>query len=410
MEQNPLFRKAALDRLSSPERLDMLMQVTSPNGWIALWTVGAILVGVLLWGIFGSVPTRVDGDGILIQGGTLREVRANGDGDIVALTLRINDVVQPGQVVGEITQPDQGEQVKATEARYQESLREAAAGAAEDRATIAGHRGDIQAADVEIRNLQSELTKAQEELRLKQQSLQKGLITRARVTAAERDVLSLKGRIASAQAQIRASGASIRAVEQRIRARYQSAGVVKLEVNRLKQTGALSSLVKSTVAGRVVEIKKNIGDRVTSGEVIAVVEPESAVMEPVVYVNSTTGKKIRPGMEAQVAPTTVKREEFGFMRGRITSVGDYPVTPQAVQMAVANQALAQELIGSSAKIEVRASLVPSTKTPSGFAWSSSTGPPFRIQSGTRVVVSVVVERRAPVTLVLPMIRSTLGMS
>ena len=34
-EENPLFRKAALDKAASPERLDVLMQVTPPprDGW-----------------------------------------------------------------------------------------------------------------------------------------------------------------------------------------------------------------------------------------------------------------------------------------------------------------------------------------------------------------------------------------
>jgi len=410
MEQNPLFRKAAIDRMSSPERLDVLMQVTSPKGWIALWTLGGILLGVLLWGIFGSIPTRVDGDGMLIRGGTLREIRASGEGDLVALSIRLNELVKPEQVVGEITQPTHGEQVKAVEGKYEDTVREAGAAEGEDRATISGHYADIQGAQGEMNNLRQELVKAQEDLRLKQQSFQKGLITKARVTAAERDVLSMKGRLTSLEAQINGLHANIRAVEQRIRSRYLGAESVKLELGRLKGSGALSAQVKSTVQGRIVEIKKSVGDRVTPGEVIAVVEPESANLEPVVYVTSTTGKRIKPGMEAQVSPTTVKREEYGFLRGKVTAVGDYPVTPQTVQAVVANQALAQELIGTNAKIEVRTTLVPDKETVSGYAWSSSAGPAFKIQSGTRVTVSVVVDRRAPITLILPMIRSAIGMS
>ena len=34
--QNKLFRKVALERLSSPEQLDQMMTVTSLRGWIAL--------------------------------------------------------------------------------------------------------------------------------------------------------------------------------------------------------------------------------------------------------------------------------------------------------------------------------------------------------------------------------------
>jgi hypothetical protein len=32
----PLFRQAALERLSSPEQLDQLVRVTHPLGWLAL--------------------------------------------------------------------------------------------------------------------------------------------------------------------------------------------------------------------------------------------------------------------------------------------------------------------------------------------------------------------------------------
>jgi HlyD family secretion protein len=411
MPQQPgLFRKAALDRMASPERLDVLMQVTSPFGWVALCTVGALLLGVLLWSIFGSIPTRVEGEGILIQGGTLREIRSSGDGDLLSLKVRVNDIVKPDQVLGEITQLDYGERVKSVEGRYADAKREATAAEAEDQATITGLQADIQSAQSEIRTTEQELAKATEDLRLKQQSLAKGLITKSRVTTAERDTISMRGRVATLRAQIRGSQANIRAVEQRIRSRYQSADTINLEVARLKGTGTLAGQIKSTVSGRVVEVKKNAGDRVTAGEVIAVVEPDSATTEPVLYVTSTTGKQIRPGMEAQVAPSTVKREEYGFIRAKVTYVGEYPVTPQAVQTVVANQALAQELIGATTKIEVRASLTRDTHTPSGYAWSSSAGPAFRIQSGTRISVAVVVDRRAPITLVLPAIRNTFGLS
>ena len=30
-----LFRKASIDKVSSPEQLDLLMRVTSPVGWLA---------------------------------------------------------------------------------------------------------------------------------------------------------------------------------------------------------------------------------------------------------------------------------------------------------------------------------------------------------------------------------------
>jgi HlyD family secretion protein len=98
------------------------------------------------------------------------------------------------------------------------------------------------------------------------------------------------------------------------------------------------------------------------------------------------------------------------MKGKVRLVGDFPVTPQGVMAVVANQSLANELLEDGSKIEVRALLIENAATTSGFSWSSSNGPPFKIESGTRVAMSVVVERRRPYTYILPILKSAVGVS
>src|SRR5262245_52561672 len=128
MQPASLYRKAALEKLASPERLDVLMQVTSPRGWLALYTMGGVLFALLVWSIFGSIPTRVDGDGILIRGGVLREIRATAPGELVALNVRINDVVQQEQVLAQLRQNDYSDEIRATETKQRELSQEAGAG------------------------------------------------------------------------------------------------------------------------------------------------------------------------------------------------------------------------------------------------------------------------------------------
>ncbi len=408
MEQNPLFRKAAIDKLASPERLDVLMEVTSPRGWVALWTISGVLLGVALWSAFGSVPTRLEGEGILIRGGGLREIKSSGDGVLTALQVRVNGNVQTDQVIGEIAQQDIEDRVMAARAKYEEAQREYEAARAEDGATIAGTRATIAGHQAEIGRIEGQLARVNEDLALKRESLQKGLVTKARVQAIERETLGLQANVNTLKATINSLYASIRGVDQRIRARAASVEAARLELERLTNTAESATQVKATVAGRVIEVKKSVGDRVRNGDVLAIVEPPSATLEPVVYVNSQVGKRIKPGMEAQISPSTVKREEYGFMKGTVRSVGEYPVTPEAVMASVANVALANELLGDSAKIEVRVALTPNAQAVSGFEWSSSGGPPYKVDSGTRVTVSVVVDRRAPITYVLPIIRGTVG--
>ena len=67
---NPtIFRKVSLERLSSPEQLDQLMQVTDPRGWLILSSFTAILVTAVTWGVFGSLPQTVAGMGKSPTGG-----------------------------------------------------------------------------------------------------------------------------------------------------------------------------------------------------------------------------------------------------------------------------------------------------------------------------------------------------
>src|SRR5688572_31996034 len=138
MTDDKLFRKAALDKLASPEQLDVLTRITSPTGWLAMATVAVLLVGVLVWSVFGSVPTRVDAEGILIRGGGLRQIEATGDGVLTELKIRVDDQVADGAVIGTISQTQLEGRIETARQTYEAQEREASSSGAEDEATIAG--------------------------------------------------------------------------------------------------------------------------------------------------------------------------------------------------------------------------------------------------------------------------------
>ena len=62
-QKNSLFRKEALERLSSPESLDRLMQVVSLKDWLPLVTLGGLVFLAGLWSIWGRIPITVNGKG-----------------------------------------------------------------------------------------------------------------------------------------------------------------------------------------------------------------------------------------------------------------------------------------------------------------------------------------------------------
>lgn len=101
-----LFRRKALEKLSSPEELDRLMQTTNPIGWLALITVGVLLLVVVLWGFFGQLPVTVKGPGILVRPEALRGVVTMAGGQVVEILVKDGQAVQEGTVVARIQPVD----------------------------------------------------------------------------------------------------------------------------------------------------------------------------------------------------------------------------------------------------------------------------------------------------------------
>ena len=69
---------------------------------------------------------------------------------------------------------------------------------------------------------------------------------------------------------------------------------------------------------------------------------------------------------------------------------------------------AAQVLAEGPAIQVLATLNPDPETYSGYAWSSSSGPPLEFSSGTTLQARVVVEERAPITFLLPILREYTG--
>lgn len=409
-ENNPLFRKAAMDKLSSPERLDVAMEVTSPKGWIALLTVAAMLAGVLVWSWFGSMPSKVDGQGILISGGTLQEIRATGSGTIAKFDVRVNDLVKADQVIGEIRQVDSAENVKLAREQFEQAQRESSMSNIEDQGTIAQNNARIASLRGEIGMLRAQIGSLEADLKSREELLKKGMTTAARVEQLRQQIIGTRGNISGLNGQIGALEAQNAGISQRIRARQGQVEMAGEKVKSATTVAASTAQIVSNFVGRIIEVKKGLGETIRAGDVVAVIEPPSNTYEPVVYVDSSVGKRVQPGFEAQISPTTVKREEFGFMKAKVKYVSEYPVAADTVIATTANPELAKSLLQGGPKLEVRVELLQNPQTPSGFEWSSHPGPPFKIASGTQVSMSVVVERQKPIQKVLPFLKGMVGVS
>ena len=101
---NKLFREEALERLSSPEQLDKLMRVVSPQTWLPLVSMGCLVVAAGVWGVVGRIPLTVTGTGVLIRPRNVVQFQAPSAGQLLSLNIKPGDRVKLGQVLATIDQ------------------------------------------------------------------------------------------------------------------------------------------------------------------------------------------------------------------------------------------------------------------------------------------------------------------
>lgn len=98
-----IFRKAALDKLASPDQLDALMYVTSPRGWLAFGGLFLLLAMVIVWGLVGSLATEIKNSAILLPTGGVKQIVSLQQGQVTELFIQAGDVVAQNQPIAALS-------------------------------------------------------------------------------------------------------------------------------------------------------------------------------------------------------------------------------------------------------------------------------------------------------------------
>ena len=185
---------------------------------------------------------------------------------------------------------------------------------------------------------------------------------------------------------------------------------IERSISRLRSQVQTMGRIVSDSGGRILEVTVSAGSFVEAGQRIGTMEaedPASSLMA-LAYFRIRDGKKIRPGMRVRVSPSTVQPGRYGSILGVVSAVSDYPVTTEAAANQVGNREIARALTDDGHQIETLARLEIDAGTFSGYAWTSTGGPPLRITAGTTAAVRVTIEELSPISFVIPLLRRWTG--
>ena len=94
-----LYRKSSLERISSPEQLDKVLQVTSPMSWLALIGLTLIVVVTVIWSLVGTIPVTITTKGIISSPVGSNAVYIQEAGQVVSVRVRAGDELHLGDMV-----------------------------------------------------------------------------------------------------------------------------------------------------------------------------------------------------------------------------------------------------------------------------------------------------------------------
>lgn len=415
--QNSLFRQVALDKLSSPDNLDELVRVTDARGWISLAATSIVIAAAMAWSLFGTIRTSVPGRGVLIREGGVSRIVSNTAGRIVDVKILDDGHVNAGDVVAVIAQPDLARDLSEASATLESARMIERTAAASSSLSLSmqneelAHRADALARENQL--LEQQAAELKEKLEETKRLVASGLVIPSSVLDAQRDEQAVRLTIARNQRAIEELSGQQRVFANERGLRLQTARLAVSEAERrlLALQAKLSSaeVVRSAKSGEVLSVQAEVGDAVGVGTVLADIEPAGRRLLAAVYVAASDGRKITAGAPAQISPTEVNREEYGFVHGRVRSVSHFPATRGEMAALLSNDNLVQTLSSGGAPYQVLVDLATDPHTPSGLQWSSRRTPDIRINSGGVCAVDVIVREQRPIELLIPYIREKLGL-
>lgn len=411
-----LFRQSALDRLATPEQLDRALYTTTAKGWLAVLMLALIAAAVGVWSVVGEISSFVPAQGIFLnRSGKIVDAVASSTGVLNEITVSVGDTVEKGSVVAIAVNKETVERYHTVMARVRE--RQAALNAfrksekeesAITDANVAKRRARLERLEASGRN---SVEVARKRLADHQRLFEERVVTRVTVERSQQafdrvqrqlfNTLRERDDLESAEVRRRNdSKARLSDIKSQLRAAENQAKELSTVLN--------AQHIVAPEGGTVTEIKAQIGSTLSPGRGVLSISTGTGDLEVLVYVSPADGKKVKPGMEVLVSPSTLRREVYGSIKGKVDNVSPFPVSLEGMVAVLENRDLAQIFSAAGPPHASRITLEPDPSTASGFAWTSPKAATEKLSSGTLATVEVKVDSQSPITMVIPLIRETFG--
>ncbi|MFG3116175.1 HlyD family efflux transporter periplasmic adaptor subunit [Streptomyces sp. NPDC048197] len=182
--------------------------------------------------------------------------------------------------------------------------------------------------------------------------------------------------------------------------RQVAAGAPVLKVRTARGT----AVVRAIAAGRLTSMVATIGSVVTTGADVASVERVAHAGDPLtatLYVPAENGASVPVGASVDLTVQSVPNQQYGVLRGRVKAVGRTAQTRQRIGAYLGSSQLGEQFSKAGPPVAVLVQLDRAPGNRSGYAWSTSDGPPYTVDSMTLASGAVHLAAQHPIDWLLP---------
>lgn len=369
------------------------LKIVQPLAWLGIISVSVGAIGTLVWSVFGSVRESVTLKGVVAHPDGLVQVFSPATERIHSINVEPGDSVTEGQIIARLSSLSQDELIKTSLKDFEITKRN-------NEALINLSNRRL----LEVINIANQLDSVYQPLAEEAERLYSDrLITATVLAQSKKNYLENKLSLLTEKSQLQSE---IKTLNEQI---TEKEGTLNENSSVLEQ----KYVIKSPINGIVRDINYIRGEYPSLGTPLATIS-KSKNAELIVLATASSGDadKLIPGDKVLFTPSNVTRNRYGGITGIVLSIDRRPVSTEYIVNFTGNQSIGEELAKDQHLYLVKIKLSRSENSPTGFAWSSGSGPQLRQKPYPSLLgtTTIYYDEKRPISYVLPFLRGLVGLS
>jgi HlyD family secretion protein len=369
-----------------------------------------LLIVVLLCCILIKIPIKISGPAVMWSDVGVLQVACKDSGSVTSLNVKVGDRVETDQVIATLDQSAIHSKLKAARNKLSalnnyildiQKLQEKESIQREELKNLstelmASSTKLNQARVARFQNRKKELKLLYDEELIQFEQFNAMI---DRVEEAENRILS-DGRLAVNE--FRNENRKVSTDTRELLERKLERDRLKSEVELLESHLADQGVLKTRVAGNVVEVTTSVGDYLSPGSPVILVQPDSkeSQLTFVLFISSEQVKPVKVGMRTELEVSAFPPTKYGKLLAKVTSVSPMPMSSSGLMEELKNDQLVNRITEAGSPFMVKVDILCDQKT-GEFLWSSASNIERELQVGMIGEGSIITRYERLIWLLLP---------